>query len=201
VPVPDATADALDELVPGGVTLGGVRLGERMVRWAEAGSGQPTVVLEAGRDDTVISWAPVMAALAGQVRVVAYDRAGLGASDPAPAGNVPRVALGVRVEVVVPQREIRLQRVIGALGPWIARAEFVALECVLLVQIADASGLRGRDYRLVELVDEADEPRQFGGDERGAQEPAHSPAKVNGGWLAGLEDRLPRIANTGLTRR
>jgi pimeloyl-ACP methyl ester carboxylesterase len=86
--MPDATADALNELVPGGVSRGGVRLGERTVRWAEAGGGHPTVVLEAGRDDTVISWAPVMAALAGRVHVVAYDRAGLGASDPAPAGNV-----------------------------------------------------------------------------------------------------------------
>jgi pimeloyl-ACP methyl ester carboxylesterase len=59
-----------------------------MLRWAQAGSGQPAVVLEAGRNDTAITWAPVMATLAAHARVVACDRAGLGASDPAPAEDV-----------------------------------------------------------------------------------------------------------------
>jgi pimeloyl-ACP methyl ester carboxylesterase len=38
----------------------------------------------AGRNNTVISWAPLLVALAGRTGVLAYDRAGLGASDPAP---------------------------------------------------------------------------------------------------------------------
>jgi pimeloyl-ACP methyl ester carboxylesterase len=38
--------------------------------------------LIAGRNDTALSWGPVLAALAGRVRAVAYDRAGLGDSDP-----------------------------------------------------------------------------------------------------------------------
>jgi pimeloyl-ACP methyl ester carboxylesterase len=82
--VPDAVLDALPQLVPGGVARGGVRRGGRTVRWAEAASGQPAVVLEAGRNDTAITWAPGMAVLAGRAQVVAYDRAGPGASDPAP---------------------------------------------------------------------------------------------------------------------
>jgi pimeloyl-ACP methyl ester carboxylesterase len=70
-------------MVPGGAIRGGVQLAGRQVRWVEAGTGQPTVVLDAGRNDSSITWAPVMTVLAARVRVVAYDRAGLGASDPA----------------------------------------------------------------------------------------------------------------------
>lgn len=66
--MPDAVLDALNELVPGGVARGGVRLGGRTVRWVEAGSGQPAVTLEAGRNDTAITWAPVTAVLAGRAR-------------------------------------------------------------------------------------------------------------------------------------
>jgi pimeloyl-ACP methyl ester carboxylesterase len=40
------------------------------------------VVLIAGRNDTALSWGPVLAALAGRTHAVAYDRAGLGDSDP-----------------------------------------------------------------------------------------------------------------------
>src|ERR1700677_1681460 len=57
--------------------------GPRVVRRGEAGPGQPAVVLEAGLNDGAASWDRVMALLAPHVRVVAYDRAGLGGSDPA----------------------------------------------------------------------------------------------------------------------
>jgi pimeloyl-ACP methyl ester carboxylesterase len=50
----------------------------------EAGAGEPVVVLEAGRNGVAESWQRVMPLLAPHVRVVAYDRAGLGGSDPAP---------------------------------------------------------------------------------------------------------------------
>jgi pimeloyl-ACP methyl ester carboxylesterase len=53
-----------------------------MLRWVESGGGAPTVVLIAGRNDTALSWGPVLAALAERVHAVAYDRAGLGDSDP-----------------------------------------------------------------------------------------------------------------------
>jgi pimeloyl-ACP methyl ester carboxylesterase len=48
----------------------------------EAGAGRPDVVLEAGRNDVASSWRRVMLLLAPRVHVVAYDRAGLGASEP-----------------------------------------------------------------------------------------------------------------------
>jgi pimeloyl-ACP methyl ester carboxylesterase len=82
----DPVLEALQEIVP--VTRGQVEMrgegevGGRMLRWIESGTGTPTVVLIAGRNDTALSWGPVLAALAGRVRAVAYDRAGLGDSDP-----------------------------------------------------------------------------------------------------------------------
>jgi pimeloyl-ACP methyl ester carboxylesterase len=52
----------------------------------EAGAGEPVVVLEAGLNGVAESWQRVMPLVAPHVRVVAYDRAGLGGSDPAPGG-------------------------------------------------------------------------------------------------------------------
>lgn len=46
------------------------------------GSGTPTLVLEAGLGENVLSWYPVHAKLAQTMRVCAYDRPGLGWSDP-----------------------------------------------------------------------------------------------------------------------
>jgi pimeloyl-ACP methyl ester carboxylesterase len=52
-----------------------------------SGSGSPTVVLDAGSPDTSASWRWVQPQIAGETRVCAYDRAGLGRSAPAPAGR------------------------------------------------------------------------------------------------------------------
>lgn len=80
----DAGTEALQRLVPR-ACRGEIQLGDRALRWVDAGSGRPTVILEAGASDTAISWAPILGPLAAQTHVVAYDRAGLGASDPGPA--------------------------------------------------------------------------------------------------------------------
>jgi pimeloyl-ACP methyl ester carboxylesterase len=58
--------------------------GHRVVRRVEAGAGEQAVVLEAGLNNGAASWQRVMPLLAPHVRVAAYDRAGLGGSDPAP---------------------------------------------------------------------------------------------------------------------
>ncbi|MGE5291340.1 MAG: alpha/beta fold hydrolase [Micromonosporaceae bacterium] len=86
--VPDAVVDALGEFVPGEVTRGGVRLGDRAVRWVEAGSGQPTLVLEAGRMTRPSRGHWSLPRSPGGCMLVAYDRAGLGASYPAPSEDV-----------------------------------------------------------------------------------------------------------------
>jgi pimeloyl-ACP methyl ester carboxylesterase len=49
-----------------------------------AGAGEPAVVLEAGMNCGAASWQRVMPLLAPHVRAVAYDRAGIGGSAPAP---------------------------------------------------------------------------------------------------------------------
>jgi hypothetical protein len=53
------------------------------------GSGTPTLVLEAGLGENVLSWYPVQAKLARNMRVCAYDRHGLGWSDPVDAAIQP----------------------------------------------------------------------------------------------------------------
>jgi pimeloyl-ACP methyl ester carboxylesterase len=58
-----------------------LRLEGRVLRWLEAGQGAPAVVFEAGYGDTSEAWTRVVPRLAATTRVIAYDRAGLGASD------------------------------------------------------------------------------------------------------------------------
>lgn len=48
------------------------------------GQGSPTVLLEAGLNDFSVQWARVQPAVAQFTRVCAYDRAGLGWSEPSP---------------------------------------------------------------------------------------------------------------------
>lgn len=81
----DKAAEAFDALVSG-VRRRELDRGGRKLRWLEAGTGKPTVVLEAGAGSPSTTWAAVFAALAPGHRVIAYDRAGYGASDPAPLG-------------------------------------------------------------------------------------------------------------------
>jgi len=53
------------------------------------GSGTPTLVLEEGLGENVLSWYPIHAKLAQTMRVCAYDRPGLGWSDPVDAAIQP----------------------------------------------------------------------------------------------------------------
>jgi pimeloyl-ACP methyl ester carboxylesterase len=78
----DLVVQALGRLMPG-VRRGQLSRDDRILRWVEAGSGSPTVVLDAAAGEPgSLAWAGVMRILAARTRVVAYDRAGLGASDP-----------------------------------------------------------------------------------------------------------------------
>ena len=79
----DLVCEALDALLPCRVRRGELRREGRTLRWVEAGSGTPAVVLEAALGEPgSLAYAGIMAAVAGQTRAVAYDRAGIGASDP-----------------------------------------------------------------------------------------------------------------------
>lgn len=73
----------LSELLPG-VSQGELPRGDRMLRWVEAGSGGPVVIMDAALGEPgTLAWAGVMPGIARHGRVIAYDRAGVGLSDPA----------------------------------------------------------------------------------------------------------------------
>ncbi|HEY0693594.1 MAG TPA: alpha/beta hydrolase [Kribbella sp.] len=81
---PDQVAAAFGAFVGGGVERRELDRGGRALRWLEAGEGAPTVVLEAGAMSPVAGFAAIFKTLAPDHRVIAYDRAGYGASDAAP---------------------------------------------------------------------------------------------------------------------
>jgi pimeloyl-ACP methyl ester carboxylesterase len=66
-----------------------VDLGTHRLHLYETGNGSPTVILEAGLMSTVLSWTELQRELCKSLRVVSYDRAGLGWSE---LGPMPRTA-------------------------------------------------------------------------------------------------------------
>ncbi|MGW1177649.1 alpha/beta fold hydrolase [Kitasatospora sp. NPDC002543] len=87
-----AVARALGEHLPGGLRAGELDRSGRALRWVEAGrGGVAPVVLIAGCGTTALGWSAVLPELARYGRVVAYDRAGLGASEPE-SGAAPTVS-------------------------------------------------------------------------------------------------------------
>ncbi|MBN1359331.1 MAG: alpha/beta hydrolase [Sedimentisphaerales bacterium] len=81
------TANAVRRYPPPGqlVDIGGYRL-----HLQDAGSGTPTVVLEDGAFGESLSWASIQPEVAKFTRVVSYDRAGCGWSDPSPADRTSK---------------------------------------------------------------------------------------------------------------
>jgi pimeloyl-ACP methyl ester carboxylesterase len=80
-----AAGDAQRYPAPGQlVDVGGYRLHLHCV-----GTGSPTVVLDAGLSGASLDWSLVQPALGATTRVCAYDRAGMGWSDPGPAPRTP----------------------------------------------------------------------------------------------------------------
>jgi pimeloyl-ACP methyl ester carboxylesterase len=67
------------------VDVGGYRLHINCV-----GAGSPTVVLDAGLSGSSLDWNLVQSELGNTTRVCAYDRAGMGWSDPGPQPRTPR---------------------------------------------------------------------------------------------------------------
>jgi pimeloyl-ACP methyl ester carboxylesterase len=82
----DLVLHSLSELLPCEVRRGELHRGSRTLRWVEAGQGSPAVVCEAALGEPgSLTYAGVIPAIAARTRIIAYDRAGLGASDPIPA--------------------------------------------------------------------------------------------------------------------
>jgi pimeloyl-ACP methyl ester carboxylesterase len=73
-----------------------VQAGPHRLHIYELGQGSPTVVLEAGISATSVNWRRVQTDVATFTRVLSYDRAGLGWSDPA---RTPRTACQITEEL------------------------------------------------------------------------------------------------------
>jgi pimeloyl-ACP methyl ester carboxylesterase len=87
-----ASSDARAYPAPGRlVDVGGFRLHINCL-----GVGSPTVVLDAGLGETSLDWVLVQPELGSTTRVCAYDRAGMGWSDPSPR---PRTASNIAEEL------------------------------------------------------------------------------------------------------
>lgn len=81
-----AAGDAQRYPAPGQlVDVGGYRLHIQCV-----GTGSPTVVLDAGLGGSSLDWSLIQPELGHAARVCAYDRAGMGWSDPGPQPRTPR---------------------------------------------------------------------------------------------------------------
>lgn len=88
------------------VDIGGCRLNVLVV-----GLGKPTVVLEGGIFGTISGWEKVQPPVAEFARVIAYDRAGLGLSDPAPTE--------ARTSAQIARELHRALRVAGVMPPYV----------------------------------------------------------------------------------
>jgi pimeloyl-ACP methyl ester carboxylesterase len=87
-----------------------VDIGGHSLHIACLGQGRPTIILDAGLGGTSRDWVLVQARLASHTRVCAYDRAGMGHSDPGPEPRSPaRIADELR----------RLLKSAGVPGPYV----------------------------------------------------------------------------------
>src|SRR4051812_32204466 len=66
-----------------------VDIGGRKLNLVCMGSGDKTVLFDAGGSDWSVIWALVQPSVARRTRACSYDRAGLGYSDPAPGARSP----------------------------------------------------------------------------------------------------------------
>ncbi len=77
------------------------------------GDGSPTVVLDAGLGTPSTAWSSVAPRVADQTRTCAYDRAGVGDSEPRPAGSPPPTAGSMARELAA------LLEAAGESGPYV----------------------------------------------------------------------------------
>ncbi len=88
-----------------------VRLSDgRQMNLVCSGSGSPTVVFDSGAGSSSATWTAVQAEVAKSMRACAYDRAGLGLSDPGP---LPRDVAAVASDLAA------MLRAAGEAGPYV----------------------------------------------------------------------------------
>jgi pimeloyl-ACP methyl ester carboxylesterase len=122
-------------------------IGGRRLHWVEAGppAAAPVVLLEAGSFGFSADWAVVQEQLAAKgLRSIAYDRAGLGRSDPGPA---PRDGLAIAGDLE------KLLAAIGERGPFILCGHSMAGLHVSLFAVRNPRQVAG--VVLVDAIDPA----------------------------------------------
>lgn len=98
------------------------------------GQGRPAVILDAGLGGTSRDWVLVQARLAAHTRVCAYDRSGMGHSDPGPEPHSPaRIADELR----------RLLRNAGVPGPYVLVAHSLSGKSARLFAAANPEDVAG----------------------------------------------------------
>jgi mycothiol synthase len=70
-----------------------IDIGERHIHVVQAGTGSPTVIFDAGGDSDSLVWRHVLPRIAKFAHVLAFDRAGLGRSEPGPLPRTARDAV------------------------------------------------------------------------------------------------------------
>ena len=111
-----------------------VDIGGHSLHIACLGQGSPTVILDAGLGGTSRDWVLVQARLASHTRVCAYDRAGMGHSDPGPEPRSPaRIADELR----------RLLKAAGVPGPYVLVAHSLSGKSARLFAAAHPEDVAG----------------------------------------------------------
>jgi hypothetical protein len=111
------------------VDVGGYRLHLHCV-----GQGSPIVILDAGSGSFSLDWAAVQSQLGTSTRVCAYDRAGLGWSEPGPS---PRNPQQFASELHVPLTNA------GVEGPYVLVAHSISGKTARLLPASTRTMLRG----------------------------------------------------------
>lgn len=91
----DTVLEALRHLVPD-LMRGELRRHGGKLSWIASTPRPVTVILDAGTCSTLLTWAPLLADLSADYRVIAYERAGYGSSD-----RAPLLTLGGQVDDIV----------------------------------------------------------------------------------------------------
>jgi pimeloyl-ACP methyl ester carboxylesterase len=129
------------------VDVGGHRLFMR-----DAGKGRPAVVIDAGIGDGCDKVRPLQERLARATRVIAYDRAGYGRSEPGPlprdAGREADELRALLERAGVPAPFVVVGHSLGGLNAQLFAARFpTAVAGLVLLDPPPLSFLLGRDYR------------------------------------------------------
>jgi pimeloyl-ACP methyl ester carboxylesterase len=136
-----------------------VQVGQARMHYLCQGSGEPTLVLEAGIGGGLLDWSPVMPALAQHNRVCAFDRLGQDWSDPAPQPRTFATAadeLHGALETLGIRRPVMVGHSLGGALVQIYAARYDVAGVVLVEglssDVADAVVARLGSYRSLDLM-------------------------------------------------